>query len=196
MEYGNLVQSGELLYNYMGAANNYNTRNKQGATPSMVKAASQRDAALLYLQHKVTSNLICWKQHNTFLKLIKLANIHIYLFNQLYRAPNGSNRRLEAQKQLLNEISSRTLVDNNIKQISNFLFGAENGSAMLHAVRPGGQPLVDDWSCLKTFVSYLCPAKIGFAKLLGQCRITSFFQKLSFKAFEKKMWFWTLFPKF
>ncbi|KAL8458922.1 hypothetical protein ACS0TY_036421 [Phlomoides rotata] len=123
--YGSLVLSNEFLYTYMGANtehDNNKTWNKLSATPSTAKAVSQRDAVLLHYQHK------------------------------FYRAPNGSNRRHEAQEQLDREIRSRMLVDDNIKQISTFLFGAEDGIEMLHTVRPGGKPLVDDWTCLKTFV--------------------------------------------
>jgi len=33
------------------------------------------------------------------------------------------------------------------------LFGEEKGSALMFHVRARGQPLVDDWDCLKTLVS-------------------------------------------
>ncbi|KAK6129450.1 hypothetical protein DH2020_036808 [Rehmannia glutinosa] len=124
MQYGSPVLSREYLYTYMGTStlNDNYTLSKRIATPSTVKAVSQRGADLLHHQHK---------------------------FN---KAPKDSTRRLEAQKQLLNEISNRMLVDNKIKKISRLLFGTKRGIAMLHTVRTGGQPLVDDWSCLKTFV--------------------------------------------
>lgn len=77
----------------------------------------------------------------------------LFLLNQFNRAPKDSKRRLEAQRQLLNEINSRAIVDNKFKQISAFLFGTKRGISMLHDVRPGKLPLVDDWSCLKTLVS-------------------------------------------
>ncbi|KAI3455749.1 hypothetical protein Pfo_012412 [Paulownia fortunei] len=124
MQYGSPVLSRELLYTYLGTStlNDNYTWSKHSAAPSAVKAVSQREADLLHYQQK------------------------------FYKAPKDSIRRVEAQKQLLNEISSRMLVDNKVKQISKFFFGAKRGIAMLHTVRPGGQPLVDDWSCLKTFV--------------------------------------------
>ncbi|KAG8380284.1 hypothetical protein BUALT_Bualt07G0177300 [Buddleja alternifolia] len=63
-----------------------------------------------------------------------------------------SIRRVEAQKQLTSEINSRMLVGNRMKQISSSLAGVKSGIAILHTVRPEGQPLVDDWRCLKTLV--------------------------------------------
>lgn len=36
--------------------------------------------------------------------------------------------------------------------IGKLLFGSEKGSEILKTVRPMGQPLVDNWDCLKTMV--------------------------------------------
>lgn len=50
-------------------------------------------------------------------------------------------------------MSHRLHVDNSVDLIGNLLFGSKHGSEMLKAIRPAGQPLVDDWSCLKSMVS-------------------------------------------
>lgn len=43
-------------------------------------------------------------------------------------------------------------IDHSIKLIGKLLFGIEKGSVVLETIRPAGQPLVDDWNCLKTLV--------------------------------------------
>ncbi|KAH0982186.1 hypothetical protein GBA52_009363 [Prunus armeniaca] len=66
----------------------------------------------------------------------------------LHNAPAGSHTKLEAQKQLLDEIAHRKLVDYRNK-IGELLFGHQKNSKVLLNVRPQGQPLVDDWDCFK-----------------------------------------------
>ncbi|KAJ0007772.1 hypothetical protein Pint_30751 [Pistacia integerrima] len=90
--------------------------------PSKIKGLDQRDADLYYLLHK---------------------------FN---KAPEGSKEKVEAQKQLNKEISQRQREDLNIQRITTILFGLKNGPNMVQFVRPAGQPLVDDWDCLKMLV--------------------------------------------
>ncbi|XP_031248424.1 vacuolar-processing enzyme-like [Pistacia vera] len=90
--------------------------------PSKIKGLDQRDADLYYLLHK---------------------------FN---KAPEGSKEKVEAQKQLNEEISQRQREDLNIQRITTMLFGLKNGPNMVQFVRPAGQPLVDDWDCLKMLV--------------------------------------------
>ncbi|KAL3824999.1 hypothetical protein ACJIZ3_021028 [Penstemon smallii] len=138
MEYGNLVLAKKFLYSYIGTNkvnNNYtSTEHGNGVTSPTKKAVSQREADLLYYQQK-------------------FINLDIFFFlHQFNRAPKGSKKRSEARMQLLNEINSRKVIDNKMKEISTLLVGATNGIAMMHGARPIGQPLVDDWSCLKTFV--------------------------------------------
>nr|GEZ63838.1 vacuolar-processing enzyme-like [Tanacetum cinerariifolium] len=43
-------------------------------------------------------------------------------------------------------------VDASIKLLGKVLFGFEKGPEVLNAVRPTGEPLVDDWDYLKTLV--------------------------------------------
>ncbi|GAU29002.1 hypothetical protein TSUD_165200 [Trifolium subterraneum] len=75
----------------------------------------------------------------------------VYLKSKLQRASNSEDK-LKTQKELEAEIADRKKVDNNVHQISNILFGEEKGSTMIVHVRSSGQPLVDDWDCLKTFI--------------------------------------------
>lgn len=81
-------------------------------------------------------------------------NYNIY-FLQFNRSADGSSEKIEAQKQLENEILSRHQVDQNIHQIVAQVFGEENVSKMIESIRPAGEPLVDDWDCLKMLVSFI-----------------------------------------
>lgn len=49
-------------------------------------------------------------------------------------------------------MSHRMHLDNSIQLIGKLLFGIDSSSDVLKTVRPAGQPLVDDWLCLKTLV--------------------------------------------
>ena len=65
----------------------------------------------------------------------------------------GSNEKLEAQKELVNEMSYRMHLDNSVTLIGKILFGDEEGPRILNAIRSQGTVLVDDWSCLKSMVN-------------------------------------------
>ncbi|KAL5758820.1 hypothetical protein ACOSP7_021431 [Xanthoceras sorbifolium] len=71
---------------------------------------------------------------------------------ELENAQEGSQQNIEAEKQLNNEIYHRQYMDRTINLIATLLFGQKNKSHLLEYVRPAGQPLVDDWDCLKIFV--------------------------------------------
>lgn len=77
-----------------------------------------------------------------------------FLFLKFQRAPDGSSQKNEAQKQWIEVMEHRLHVDNSIQLVGKLLFGAAEGLEILEAVRPAGQPLVDDWSCLKSTVSF------------------------------------------
>uniref|UniRef100_A0A453CJ31 Legumain prodomain domain-containing protein n=1 Tax=Aegilops tauschii subsp. strangulata TaxID=200361 RepID=A0A453CJ31_AEGTS len=51
----------------------------------------------------------------------------------------------------------RKHLDSSIDFIGKLVFGFDKGPSMLGAVRGSGQPLVDDWYCLKTMVSETIP---------------------------------------
>lgn len=53
-------------------------------------------------------------------------------------------------------ISHRVHVDNSMEAIGKLLFGSDQSLETLKTVRPSGQPLVDDWDCLKSMVCTLC----------------------------------------
>ncbi|XP_030476437.1 vacuolar-processing enzyme-like [Syzygium oleosum] len=123
MQYGNTVLSKAFLSTYMGQSSK-----KVSSVPldelssSTSRAIPQRDADLVFFQRRVQ------------------------------KAPKGSAKSVEAQKRLDEQIAHRSHVDRSINQIVNHLIGGSNAASMLTAVRPGDQPVVDDWDCLKTFV--------------------------------------------
>uniref|UniRef100_A0A2N9H3Q5 Legumain prodomain domain-containing protein n=1 Tax=Fagus sylvatica TaxID=28930 RepID=A0A2N9H3Q5_FAGSY len=124
MEYGNQQLSNDSLFTYIGTnpANDNYAFVEYTSSTSTVRAVSQRDASLLYFWHKY------------------------------HKAPVGSHKKLEAQKQLHDEISYRKHVDYSINHIGKLLFGNGNSSKVLETVRPTGQPVVDDWNCFKMLV--------------------------------------------
>ncbi|XP_049373615.1 vacuolar-processing enzyme-like [Solanum verrucosum] len=75
-----------------------------------------------------------------------------YLFTKHQNAPEGSDEKYEAHVKLNEVMSQRSEVDNNVKYLGELLFGVEKGNEVLHSVRSSGQPLVDNWDCLKSYV--------------------------------------------
>jgi legumain len=71
---------------------------------------------------------------------------------QFLKAPEGSPRKVEAQKQFFEAMAHRMHIDESVKHIGKLLFGIRKGPEVLNIVRPVGEPLVDDWDCLKTLV--------------------------------------------
>ncbi|KAL8522174.1 hypothetical protein ACS0TY_012354 [Phlomoides rotata] len=124
MQYGDVNLSVETLFMYMGTnpANDNFTYVDDNSLRPSTKVVNQRDAELLHFWHKFR------------------------------RAPEHSARKSEAQKQLAEAMAHRTHIDNSIKLIGKLLFGLETGPQVINSVRPSGQPLVDDWICLKTLV--------------------------------------------
>ncbi|KAI4311337.1 hypothetical protein MLD38_036242 [Melastoma candidum] len=86
-------------------------------------AISQRDADMIYYQHKVKY------------------------------APAGSVESVEAQKRLSTEISRRQKEDRNVNHIVKLLSGDSKSLLDFETVRPAGQALVDDWDCFKSLVN-------------------------------------------
>ncbi|XP_075112182.1 vacuolar-processing enzyme-like [Nicotiana tabacum] len=130
MQYGDLHLSKDALYLYMGtnpANDNYTFMDDNSLRVST--AVNQRDAYLLHFWHKAK-----------------------HTFSEFRKAPEGSVRKVEAQKQLNEAISHRLHLDNSIALVGKLLFGIEKGPEVLSSVRPAGHPLVDDWNCLKSFV--------------------------------------------
>ncbi|MQL80220.1 hypothetical protein Taro_012671 [Colocasia esculenta] len=80
------------------------------------------------------------------------------------KSEEGSARKLDAQKQLLEALAHRLHVDDtSMELIGTILFGSENGRETVRAVRAAGKPLVDDWGCLRRtvriFEKYCGPLK-------------------------------------
>ncbi|KAK1372565.1 Vacuolar-processing enzyme [Heracleum sosnowskyi] len=125
MQYGDLKLSTEELFMYMGtnpANDNFTFVEDNSLRLSSSKAVNQRDADLLHF----------WDKYR--------------------KAPEGSSRKIKAQKQFSEAMSHRMHLDNSIQLIGKLLFGIESGSEVLKTVRLVGEPLVDDWLCLKTLV--------------------------------------------
>ncbi|KAK4838783.1 hypothetical protein QYF36_016379 [Acer negundo] len=125
MHYGDKSLSNQLLYTYLGT--NPENKNRTITDQSLsltekIRAVNQRDIELVYLRRKFEN------------------------------APKGSQQKIEAEKKLNKEISQRKYVDGSINLIATSLFGQKDGLHLLEYVRPAGQPLVDDWDCLKMFV--------------------------------------------
>ena len=124
MQYGDLEQSTQNLYMFMGTdpANDNATAASNSLVVSSGAAVNQRDADLVYFWQK-------------FLK-----------------AGEGTAQKREARKRLLQVMARRSQVDSSVDLIGGLLFGSDQGSKVLNAVRPAGKPLADDWDCLKSMV--------------------------------------------
>ncbi|KAI0494114.1 hypothetical protein KFK09_024245 [Dendrobium nobile] len=64
----------------------------------------------------------------------------VYYWHEFINSPEGSSKKLNAQKELLDIVIDRMHVYN------------KKGTEVLRAVQQTGQPLVDDWDCLKSMV--------------------------------------------
>ncbi|XWS17660.1 hypothetical protein CRYUN_Cryun33cG0086700 [Craigia yunnanensis] len=124
MQYGDVGLSKDNLFTYLGTnpANDNFTFADENSLQPPTKAVNQRDADLVHF----------WDKYR--------------------KAPDGSIRKVEAQKQFVEAMSHRMHVDNSMKLIGKLLFGIERGPEVLNTVRPAGRPLVDDWKCLKKMV--------------------------------------------
>nr|QCW05334.1 peptide asparaginyl ligase 1 [Viola philippica] len=123
-QYGDIPISKDSLSVYMGTdpANDNRTFVDENSLRPPLKVIHQHDADLYHI----------WCKYNM--------------------APEGSSKKIEAQKQLLELMSHRAHVDNSITLIGKLLFGVNKASKVLNTVRPVGQPLVDDWQCLKAMI--------------------------------------------
>nr|POE83491.1 vacuolar-processing enzyme [Quercus suber] len=80
----------------------------------------------------------------------------VHFWNKFEKAPEGSPRKVEARNQFVEAMSHRMHVDSSVKLIGALLFGIVKSDEMLNTVRPTGQPLVDDWDCLKAMSPLIC----------------------------------------
>nr|BAA76745.1 asparaginyl endopeptidase (VmPE-1A) [Vigna mungo] len=124
MQYGDVEFSKDALFLYLGTdpANDNLTFVDENSLWSSSTAVNQRDADLVHFWHKFR------------------------------KAPEGSPKKNEARKQVLEVMSHRMHIDDSVKLVGKLLFGFEKAPEVLNAVRPAGSALVDDWACLKTMV--------------------------------------------
>ncbi|CAL4886420.1 unnamed protein product [Urochloa decumbens] len=122
MEYGDKTFKGEKLYLYQG----FNPANANITNKLLWQGqkavVNQRDADILFL----------WKRYE--------------LLNE------KSKEKREVLREITGTVRHRKHLDSSIDFIGKLLFGVENGPSTLGAVRSPGQPLVDDWDCLKRTV--------------------------------------------
>ncbi|KAG9157319.1 hypothetical protein Leryth_004957 [Lithospermum erythrorhizon] len=124
MQYGDLQLSVDNLFLYMGTnpANGNFTFVDENSLRPASKAINQRDADL------------------------------VHFWDKFRKASEGSDRKVNAQKEFAEALSHRMHIDDSLKLIGKLLFGIEKGPVLLDAVRPSDQPLVDDWDCLRSLV--------------------------------------------
>ncbi|KAH0451592.1 hypothetical protein IEQ34_018891 [Dendrobium chrysotoxum] len=125
MQYGELGINEEKNFLYIGlnpTNDNSIFIEEDNSLPFTPSAVNQRDADLIYYWHKFINS------------------------------PEGSSKKLDAQKGLLDILTDYMHVDNSINLIGKLLFGSEKGIQVLSAIRKTGLPLVDDWACLKSMV--------------------------------------------
>ncbi|KAJ8643317.1 hypothetical protein MRB53_005065 [Persea americana] len=124
MQYGDVKLNEDNVVLYIGSnpANDNSTFIDDNTLPTFSKAVNQRDADL------------------------------VYFWNKFRKSPEGSSKKLDAQKQLLGVMSHRLHIDNSMELVGKLLFGSQRSLEVLKTVRPAGQPLVDNWNCLKGMV--------------------------------------------
>ncbi|KAL2940190.1 Vacuolar-processing enzyme [Bienertia sinuspersici] len=123
LQFGDEELSKDKLYFYMGTnpANENFTYADNSLRPISPKAVNQRDADL------------------------------VHFWEKFRKAPEGSQRKVEAQERFVEAMSHRVHLDHSIKLVGKLLFGIEKGPEVLENIR-AGQPLVDDWKCLRRLV--------------------------------------------
>ncbi|KAF4394171.1 hypothetical protein F8388_005805 [Cannabis sativa] len=92
--------------------------------------------------------------HPSSLSSLRVSQRDADLFHFSYKfnkAPAGSKEKAKAGEDLQALITQRKQVDDNINRLGKLVLGNKNGK-LLNNVRPLGQPLVDDWDCLKKLV--------------------------------------------
>ncbi|CAL9156133.1 unnamed protein product [Musa hybrid cultivar] len=123
MEYGDKNIKPEKLYLYQGFDPANANITENGLSQRMqMGTINQRDADLLFL----------WKRYE--------------------RLAESSEDKRRTVMEITETMMHRTHLDRSIDLIGKLIFGSNSGPAILRAVRPSGQALVDDWDCLKSMV--------------------------------------------
>uniref|UniRef100_A0ACD6ACQ6 Uncharacterized protein n=2 Tax=Avena sativa TaxID=4498 RepID=A0ACD6ACQ6_AVESA len=122
MEYGDKTFKDEKLFRYQGF-DPANANNTSSLPLSGPQGViNQRDADIFFM----------WKR-----------------YEQLNA---GSEEKPRALKEIKETVAHRKHLDTSVDFIGKLVFGFEKGPSMLRAPRSSGQPLVDDWDCLKRMV--------------------------------------------
>jgi hypothetical protein len=92
------------------------------------------------------------------LQIDRCASIYFRLLMFTYcfqyeQSNGGSEEKLTALREIKETVEHRKHLDSSIDFIGRLIFGFENGPSVLEAVRSSGQPVVDNWDCLKSMVS-------------------------------------------
>jgi legumain len=77
-----------------------------------------------------------------------------------------SEEKQRVLKEIKETVAHRKHLDTSVDFIGKLVFGFEKGPSMLQATRSSGQPVVDDWGCLKRMVS------VGVVFLLQSHRVS------------------------
>ncbi|XP_020167168.1 vacuolar-processing enzyme beta-isozyme 1-like [Aegilops tauschii subsp. strangulata] len=123
MEYGDKTFKEDMLFLYQGFdPAKSSIRNRPLPMPSLKGAIKQRDADILFM----------WKKYE--------------------KLNGGSEEKQRALREVKETVLHRKHLDSSIDFIGKLVFGFDKGPLVLEAARGSGQPLVDDWDCLKTMV--------------------------------------------
>eukprot|EP00850_Spirogloea_muscicola_P014114 SM000099S25220 [mRNA] locus=s99:254479:257061:- [translate_table: standard] len=76
----------------------------------------------------------------------------LYHYYKYMGAKEGTEEKSRSLSELDNMISTRRHLDHSVEMLGDLLFGSANTLSPSGIVRPPGQPLVDDWDCLKRMV--------------------------------------------
>ncbi|CAI9093786.1 OLC1v1029362C1 [Oldenlandia corymbosa var. corymbosa] len=123
LEFGNKSIHAEKLYLYQGFdPSTENLPPNKIESPAKMEVVEQRSADLYFL----------WQKYN---KMVE-----------------NSVEKDELLKEITTTTLHRQHLDGSMEIIGHVLFGPKESSSILNGVRKSGQPLVDDWECLKSTV--------------------------------------------
>uniref|UniRef100_R7VYP9 Vacuolar-processing enzyme n=1 Tax=Aegilops tauschii TaxID=37682 RepID=R7VYP9_AEGTA len=122
MEYGDKTFKDEKLFLYQGFGPANSNVANRLLLPELEGAINQRDADILFM----------WKRYE--------------------KLNGGSEEKQRVLREIKETVVHRKHLDSSIDFIGKLVFGFENGPSMIEAARSSGQPLVDDWDCLKRTV--------------------------------------------
>ncbi|VFR01343.1 unnamed protein product [Cuscuta campestris] len=109
-----------------------------------------------YIGTNSANDDFAFEDENSLLSPLRVVSQHdaelLHFLHKYLQAPEDSVRKVEAQKEFVAAMSHRMHLDHSMSLVGKLLFGIEKGPEVLKAIRPAGQPIVDDWDCLKKMV--------------------------------------------